>query len=64
LFPCQPDPLHEPLREPLNDALWKLFPWNAPLLDVLRVPLDVPRKLLFTLELRPPLNELPEDDPP
>jgi hypothetical protein len=41
VFPCQPDPRHDPLREPLNVVLWKLFPWNAPPFDVLRMPLLV-----------------------
>ena len=41
VFPCQPDPRHDPLRELLNVVLWKLFPWNAPPFDVLRIPLLV-----------------------
>jgi hypothetical protein len=61
VFPCQPDPRHDPLREPLNVVLWKLLPWKAPPFDVLRMPLLVElRKVeLRKLELRLPLNDEP-----
>jgi hypothetical protein len=53
-------------------VLWKLFPWNAPLFDVLRKPLLVvePWNPLLALSPRPLLNddlpwpnELPDDVP-
>jgi hypothetical protein len=54
---CQPDPLHDPLCEPLNVVLWKLFPWNAPLFVVLRIPLVVDEPRMLELPLRVPLKD-------
>jgi hypothetical protein len=59
VFPCQPDPRQDPLREPLNDVLWKLFPWNAPPFDVLRIPVVEPWKPLLEPDPRLPLNDDP-----
>jgi hypothetical protein len=57
VFPCQPDPCHEPFREPpIIDVLWKLLPWNAPLFDVLRKPLLV---VLLVVERNPLLAPSP-----